>query len=215
MASRPRETVLLLGPTGSGKSPLGAMIAKRGLWGNPCVHFDFGARLRTVSASPMPSFGADDLAVIRHSLETGMLLENQHAPLALKIFDAFIEEKAGGGNGLVVLNGFPRHVGQAESLGDRVRVILVVVLECPPEVLGKRIHLDTGGDRAERADDSPSGIKKKLEIFGTRTMPLISHYEDLGAEILRLPVSAAMTADEMYSRLDRTDPLQTRRRASI
>jgi len=51
--SRPLRTtrnpaVLLLGPTGAGKTPLGEMIEARGLWGMSCLHFDFGANLRAV-----------------------------------------------------------------------------------------------------------------------------------------------------------------------
>ena len=50
--TRPQRTTnraaLLLGPTGSGKTPLGDIIAQRGLWGANCRHFDFGANLRAI-----------------------------------------------------------------------------------------------------------------------------------------------------------------------
>ena len=49
--------VLLLGPTGAGKSPLGDWLEARGLWGRPCHHFDFGANLRAiVAAGPSDRF---------------------------------------------------------------------------------------------------------------------------------------------------------------
>jgi hypothetical protein len=42
--------LLLLGPTGAGKTPLGDWLEAHGLWGRPCHHFDFGANLRAVVA---------------------------------------------------------------------------------------------------------------------------------------------------------------------
>lgn len=42
--------VLLLGPTGAGKTPLGRICAQRGLWGRSCTHVDFGACLRRAAA---------------------------------------------------------------------------------------------------------------------------------------------------------------------
>ena len=41
--------ILLLGPTGSGKTPLGDRLQIRDLWGRRCHHFDFGVRLRDVA----------------------------------------------------------------------------------------------------------------------------------------------------------------------
>lgn len=40
--------VLLLGSTGSGKTPLGDLIERRGLRGVRCLHFDFGVNLRKI-----------------------------------------------------------------------------------------------------------------------------------------------------------------------
>ena len=40
------KAILLLGPTGSGKSPLGDELEANGLNGRRCLHFDFGRRLR-------------------------------------------------------------------------------------------------------------------------------------------------------------------------
>ncbi len=43
------KAILLLGPTGSGKTPLGQALEKKGLAGRRCVHFDFGANLREIA----------------------------------------------------------------------------------------------------------------------------------------------------------------------
>ena len=47
----PSDAILLLGPTAAGKTPLGQLFADRGLWGRPCVHFDFGENLRRIADS--------------------------------------------------------------------------------------------------------------------------------------------------------------------
>ena len=49
-----RRAIVLLGPTGSGKTPLGDLIERCGLWGAPCLHFDFGACLRSIVEQDRP-----------------------------------------------------------------------------------------------------------------------------------------------------------------
>ena len=44
------KAVLLVGPTGCGKSPLGQLLERLGLKGMRCLHFDFGKRLRKINA---------------------------------------------------------------------------------------------------------------------------------------------------------------------
>ncbi|MCX7427258.1 MAG: hypothetical protein NTW96_16720 [Planctomycetia bacterium] len=48
MTDTRNDAMLLLGPTGSGKTPLGDLLERRGLGGRRCVHFDFGAHLRRI-----------------------------------------------------------------------------------------------------------------------------------------------------------------------
>jgi adenylate kinase family enzyme len=50
MTSERHHAMLLLGPTGSGKTPLGRQIERRGLGGQMFVHFDFGENLRRIVA---------------------------------------------------------------------------------------------------------------------------------------------------------------------
>jgi hypothetical protein len=40
------KAILPLGPTGSGKTPLGDYLEERGLFGRRCVHFDFGEKFK-------------------------------------------------------------------------------------------------------------------------------------------------------------------------
>jgi adenylate kinase len=191
------SAVLLVGPTGSGKTPLGDFLERTGLGGRACRHFDFGVELRRLAASPAPppGFSVDDLDVIRHSLATGALFGDAELPLALKIVKMCIEPLAICVRDLVVLNGFPRHENQARALEGLVFVELVVLLEIAPETLVERIRLDPDGDRGGRADDSDAAILERFKAFRDRTLPLVEFYERQGARVLRVPVSMTTTAE--------------------
>ncbi len=200
MAARPWPSLLLVGPTGSGKTPLGEEIRRRGLRGRRCVHFDFGATLRSVAANPRPwdVLTPAELASIRASLTTGALFEDRDMPLIVKIVERFAETRGLTPGSLLVLNGLPRHRKQAESLAGLVGVERVIQLEAPAAVVRERMRLDTGGDRADRADDTLEAVERRLADFEDRTLALVDHYRGLGVPVLVIPVTAAMTAGEMF-----------------
>jgi adenylate kinase family enzyme len=170
------SAILLLGPTGSGKTPLGEWLERTGLWGRRCFHFDFGANLRLVAEKGNAALTDRELKIVRDSLETGALLENENFPIAGKILRGFAETRGVKAGDLLVLNGMPRHAGQAKDVDRIVDLQAVVVLECSAEVAWERIRVNAGGDRAGRADDSPAAVKEKLRIFAERTRPLLDHY---------------------------------------
>ena len=203
-APRP-HAILLLGPTGSGKTPLGQRLEARGLGGNRCVHFDFGDNLRRVAAQERPSaiVSLDDIQLIRRTLETGALLEDKDFPIAQRILQAFLDRRRVDDSMLVVLNGLPRHVGQAESMARIVDVFTVVCLSCSPETIVARIAANTGGDRTHRTDDDLSAVRRKLAIFSERTFALTEHYQAVGTKTIRLDVTARMTPEQMRTALER------------
>ena len=204
-APTPRCALLLLGPTGSGKTPLGECLEQRGLWGRRCHHFDFGANLRAVAdrASPPSWLTAEDMALVRRVLATGALLENETFHVAERILTAFLRERQAKGADLLVLNGLPRHAGQARDVDRLARVCLVVHLDCSPQTVHERIHTNAGGDRGERSDDSVAEVVRKLGLFRERTMPLLDHYEGKGVRIVKVIVETATSPDEIRHRLER------------
>ncbi len=201
MRTRP-EAWLLLGATGAGKTPLGEALARHGLGGRPCRHLDFGQALRDVEASgPVTGWPAADVRLVGELLHAGRLLEDDTFHIAERIVKQFMADRADIPDALVILNGLPRHVGQAAALEPLLAVRQVVVLACPAETVRARIRRDTGGDRVGRRDDSQAEIERKLAIFRDRTQPLIDYYADRGVGIRHLPVTVETTAQAMLAAL--------------
>ncbi|HXY61588.1 MAG TPA: nucleoside monophosphate kinase [Nitrospirota bacterium] len=207
----PIDAILLLGPTGVGKSPLGDTIARSGLFGRRCHHLDFGSELRGAVANHESSrmYTAVEVDIIHGVLERGLLLENEHFPLVRKIISLFLIRAGFSKYDVLVLNGIPRHEGQARDIAKIVRFHFLVVLDCSAADVYCRIRENVGGDRTARLDDYREIIGKKLVIFHERTAPLIHYYETRGSKIYRITVQSTMTPADAFrslSLLATTDP---------
>ena len=194
--------LLLLGPTGSGKTPLGDCIEARGWLGCRCVHFDFGEQLRQVAAGIVRPEGlsAADRAFVVEVLESGALLEDEKFYIAECILRAFIRRKGFGEGDCAVLNGLPRHVGQAVRVDRTVRMEWVLDLQCAPEVVHRRIRTDAGGDRTGRVDDEAELVVRKLEIFRARTAPLLDYYRAQGTRVVEVVVEEGTQPVDIWNR---------------
>jgi len=197
------KAILVLGPTGSGKTPLGAICEKKGLWGENCFHFDFGVQLRCIAEMGERSkfFTDKEMNFIKQTLETGALLENEKFYIAKKILFSFLKNRQVTKKDLLILNGLPRHIDQAKEIDKTVNIIKVVQLECPPEVVVKRININSGGDRTGRTDDSLKKVENKLKIFSLRTLPVIKHYNKIGIE--KINISVHTTAEKIYAVIEK------------
>ena len=201
------HAILLVGPTGSGKTPLGELLEHKGLWGRRCRHFDFGEQMRSIVAAARPPeyLGDDDVQFLQEVLTTGALLEDEHFTIAEKILRAFVDEREAG-EAVVVLNGLPRHVGQAEGVESIVPVRAVVELACTPQAVLRRIRADMGGDRAGRSDDDEVSVRRKLATFAERTSPLLDYYRARGVRIETVRVAADTTAEAVRNAINRSAP---------
>ena len=200
--------VLLLGPTGAGKTPLGDLIARRGLWDCRFVHFDFGENLRRIVRQDRPDdlIGPAELDFLRRVLQSGALLENEHFYIAEAVLRSFQTERNPHGLAHILLDGLPRHVDQANDVGQIVRVQSVISLHCSSQIVLERIRANTGGDRTGRMDDDLESVENKLALFAGRTAPLVDHYRAEGARIETLEVTTAMTPEDAWRVLDQRGP---------
>ncbi len=197
-----RRAILLIGPTGSGKTPLGGWLEAHGLSGCRCHHFDFGAMLRAVAADPPGNFTADDILVVKNVVETGGLLENETFYLALRILRTFLELRQPEEDDLLIMNGLPRHTGQADAISEYVKIIAVLHLECSVRTIRERLRRNSGGDRTGRTDDVRDLVMQKLSIFADRTRPLLAYYHDRGVPIIPVRVRSGTLPSEICAELE-------------
>lgn len=197
----PVPAMLLLGPTGSGKSPLGDHLGRAGIFSRTAVHLDFGAELRNIAAKSPSSFSSSEREFIRGVLERGLLLENEHFVLAEKIISGVLERTGFDQNTILVLNGIPRHTGQARDMDRIASIHAVIALDCCSDDVFCRLRENIGGDRTERIDDHDLLIAEKLRTYRERTEPLIDHYVRSGCRVYRMDIASSTTTAESYQRL--------------
>jgi adenylate kinase family enzyme len=170
------------------------------LRGAPCLHFDFGANLREVVQHNQPDtiLSPADIDFLRGVLTSGALLEDGEFPIARRILQSFLARHAAARQTVVVLNGLPRHAGQARALESLLDVRDVLYLVCAGETVFQRIQTNVGGDRTQRIDDSLEAVRHKLEIFHQRTTPLVDYYRAQGAVVREVEVRANTTAEDIW-----------------
>ena len=189
--------LLLVGPTGSGKSPLGRILERLSGW----VHLDFGELLRAIAAGE-ESYGlsGEECDFVRGLLRENALFPDDAFSLVGTVLESFLAKRGGpaGRPPGLVLNGLPRHLSQAVSLSAYVDVRRVAFLNASPEIVRERVarrRRGEGADHAGRADDSMADVRRKLAIFEERTRPLLEYYAEQGVPIAELLIDS-VEADE-------------------
>ena len=171
-----RHAALLIGPTGSGKTTYGLHVEQQGFCGRQTHHFDFGEQLRSV-VDPLrssPELSAEQVEKVRSVLGAGALLEDSDADIIRMTMRHFVQQQDCSASGVLLLNGMPRHAGQASLVASLVDVRWVIHLCCDAETVHARIAADSGGDRDGRVDDSTELIAKKLVTFHKRTQVILA-----------------------------------------
>ncbi len=198
-----QQAILLVGPTGAGKTPLGDWLQAHGLWRRCCHHFDFGSNLRDVAAGQGNGFTAEEMCFIQELVEKGALLENETFHLALRILVGFVAHRQVQPEDLLVMNGLPRHSGQAEALADYLQFVAIVQMECSAEIVWERLQCNAGGDRTDRTDDAVALVERKLAVFAERTQPLLTWYQQLGVPLVPIAVGVQTLPSDILPLLER------------
>ena len=191
-----RLILVLVGPPGAGKGTQAAALSER--LGLP--HLASGDLFRAALAAGTP---LGERA--RAFMERGELVPDD-------VTIAMVMEAADGPAAAAgaILDGFPRTVGQARALDERLaargeRVRRVLYIDVPPDVLVRRIagrwscpqcgtpyHVDTDPPReagrcdrdgtalVQRDDDRPEVVRARIEKQVPPMLEVIAHYEAVG-----------------------------------
>lgn len=181
--------IIFLGPPGAGKGTQAQIICQK--MGIPQI--STGDMLRTA---------------IANQTETGLkakeyMDKGQLVPDAVVI--DIVKERLTGEDCRkgYILDGFPRTVEQAQSLGTFAKIDAAINLDVPDEVLvarlsGRRVcplcgapyHVDRlngesvcrvdGTPLIQRDDDKPETVLNRLKVYHQKTAPLIDYYRSEG-----------------------------------
>ena len=119
------------------------------------------------------------------------------------IFDILskaIAEQTKNSNG-IILDGFPRNVAQAEALEELMASLkkeITVLLDMNVDNQELITRLLKRGETSGRCDDNMETIKKRLEVYQTKTAPVSDYYKNKNKYAA---INGMGTIDEIFSRI--------------
>lgn len=151
--------IVVLGPQGSGKSTQAKLLAD--YLGLPLL--GVGELLRGQAR------GGKHAVEISQALKEGKLIRDLVLTQILK--EELYDKRYAQG---VVLDGAPRTLAQAKYMESIVDIDKVVYLSVPDSVAQKRLV------KRGRFDDTRQLVLRRLQLYHTRTEPVLSYYEEKG-----------------------------------
>jgi adenylate kinase len=170
--------IIVFGPAGAGKSVQSKLLAKAKNW----KWLSAGQLLRDTNKKDL-----------QETLLTGKLVPADDINLVMA--KAF---KEAANVDRVILDGFPRQMLQAKWLIEKSpfhghSVSAVVVIDIDKDEVLKRLTL------RGRADDTPSAIEERLEIYHTKIKPVIEYFASQNVEIIYIDGDG--TIDQVHNRI--------------
>ncbi|KAM3865545.1 adenylate kinase isoenzyme 5-like [Diretmus argenteus] len=167
--SRPRpKVILVIGGPGSGKGTQSLKIAER-----------YGFQYLSVGELLRKKMIHNATSNRKWSLIAKIITNGELAPQETTITE--IKQKImkiPHANGIVI-DGFPRDVGQALSFEDQICTPdLVVFLACANHRLKER--LEKRAEQQGRPDDNPKATERRLTNFKQNTIPLVKYFQERG-----------------------------------
>ncbi len=164
------RSVVLLGAPGAGKGTQGkALGAIPGIF-----HLSSGDMFRNLDRN-------SEVGRTFHEISSkGELVPDE---LTIRVWKQHVDrlvdaEKFKPATDLLLLDGIPRNVKQAEMLDRHIRVLQVIHLNCHDEVEVVE-RLRKRAIKEGRSDDAKDEvIRKRLEVYRRETQPLLEHYPD-------------------------------------
>lgn len=173
--------IIIFGPPGAGKSMQGQMLAADHDW-------------RWLSTGQL--FRDSHDPEVHELMRRGELINDE---LTNKILANALSHIGDVGN--VILDGYPRHVGQAEWLLNHLkehnqRLDVVVILKVSDQELASR--LQTRG----RADDNQANIAKRSSDYEIKTKPVLDYLRQAGVIIKEIDGEGSV--ETVHERLEST-----------
>ncbi|KAL7879506.1 hypothetical protein SRHO_G00017600 [Serrasalmus rhombeus] len=167
--SRPRpKVILIIGGPGSGKGTQSLKIAER-----------YGFEYVSVGELLRKKMIHNATSNRKWSLIAKIITNGELAPQETTITE--IKQKImkiPDANGIVI-DGFPRDVGQALSFEDQICTPdLVVFLACSNQRLKER--LEKRAEQQGRPDDNPKATERRLANFKQNAVPLVKYFQEKG-----------------------------------
>uniref|UniRef100_A0A3B1JHD2 Adenylate kinase 5 n=1 Tax=Astyanax mexicanus TaxID=7994 RepID=A0A3B1JHD2_ASTMX len=176
--SRPRpKVILIIGGPGSGKGTQSLKIAER--YGFEYVSVGELLRKRMIhNATSNRKWSLIAKIITNGELAPQETTITEIKQKIMKIPDA---------NGIVI-DGFPRDVGQALSFEDQICTPdLVVFLACSNQRLKER--LEKRAEQQGRPDDNPKATERRLANFKQNAVPLVKYFQEKGLIVTLVPVN--------------------------
>ncbi len=191
------RSIMLVGPPGAGKGTQGKLLSQiPGI-----VHISSGDMFRQLDKN-------SELGQLFQQFDKhGDLVPDQ---VTIKIWYQYVETKVAEKvynpeNDLLVLDGIPRDIEQAELIAPYIDVLKIIYMVCEDrEVMFERIR---GRALKEyRQDDTDEAIvRHRWDIYKEKTEPLIDYYPQ---ELIRIVDADKIPAEVLYNILDAVVPIQ-------
>jgi len=188
---------VILGKQGCGKGTQAGLLAKK----FDLEHIDMGKSLREMASLETPlAREIYHIQNVKHTLVPRKVLKE-----ILNVKISSLPFKKG-----IVFDGAPRTVDQVEYMEEILlshgrKIDRVFYIDIPEEesikrtsqrwncrkcdavlIMGRNIKKEDdkcvkcGGEIFRRPDDTPNGVKKRLEVFKKETMPVLDHFKEKG-----------------------------------
>jgi adenylate kinase len=157
------SNIIFLGPPGSGKGTMTNLLKDEVGYALICT----GDILRSEKKS-----GSELGKKITDLIDKGNLVPDE-------IVDDMIKNELSKISGSVLLDGYPRTIGQAENLDKLIDNIIVVWLDVPEDETIKR-NLERGKTSKRPDDANVDVIKQRLDNYNKETAPVKEWYSKTG-----------------------------------